>query len=918
MLTPVNPTSLDRTSPPSRTDTGRTLDPALPEGVRIRVLRVVYGDPRAAAELLSCLTPRQAAGLDPLPTEPASLAPELLTRYRRENRALPDDTRLLLLLAAADQYPVATHAFLRAVAAGRLDTRPLEAAETAGVAHATAGGVVFRDAWTRIAAYETGSPADRRDVHRLLARVLRAEGETPRRSWHRGAGALGPSVRLTAELRTAAQQARDAGEHPLACALVERAAALSSDPREQSRLLNRAAGDAWQSGEGDRARRLAAATDSDALNGVFALRAGNAAEAFDALLVAVVRAGASAMGGADGVSCGGGAKADAAWGVAGRAGAALAEVARGEAGLAETALAEAARGEAARADGAVVEAARSGVVPAGGARTGGASAGGPRADVAPTEAARAASASAFVGTAKSVESLTGAPSETGASRTVVAPGTAPALRTITAPGTAATSRTTVASPMGAVPPSPAEPRITAPPPSLSVPRTTPTPRTPAPDHVVHLLARATEAAVYTGDLRRCREAAAVASRVGIVPHGTLGGLAAAFEGRYEDARDLLKAAAGRCGPGGDPTLLIHAGIAALMLGDHTRATTATVRAVASARARGATVVVAQAMEFRAYAEFWTGHPKAAESATADALWQAHATGQDNGACHLQAALAMFAALTGDADVCRERAAAARSYALGRGLGLPAALAQWALAYLDLSSGRFAAAAARLRALAGFGPGHGHRAIRHLATPHYVEAAVRSGDTRIARAAHADYDRWARAVRSPDDLALSARCRALLAPGDEAVEHYRIALDLHARGTRDFERARTELLFGAALRRLRRRTEARDRLHTSLEAFESFGAPHCAAQARAELRALGTPVAPTALPTPGALDPTTRLTAQQLMVARMAADGATNREIAVRLALSPRTIDHHLRGVFSRLGIRSRIELVRLLAEGEAS
>ncbi|MFI6549216.1 LuxR C-terminal-related transcriptional regulator [Streptomyces prunicolor] len=756
MLTPVNPTSLDRTSPPSRTDTGRTLDPALPEGVRIRLLRAVYGDPRAAAELLPRLTPRQAAGLDPLPTEPASLAPELLARHRREIRALPDGTRLLLLLAAADQYPVATHAFLRAVAAARLDTRPLEAAETSGVAHATAGGVVFRDAWTRIAAYETGSPADRRDVHRLLARVLRAEGESPRRSWHRGAGALGPSVRLTAELRTAAQKARDTGEHALACALVERAAALSSDPREQSRLLDRAAGDAWQSGEGDRARRLAAATDSDALNGVFALRAGNAAEAFDALLTAVARRELEGSG----------------------------------------------------------------------------------ADLRPTSG------------------------------------------------------------------------------STEVPRMVAVPRTPAPDHAVHLLARATEAAIYTGDLRRCREAAAVASRVGIVPHGTLGGLTAAFEGRYEDARDLLKAAAGRCGPGGDPTLLIHAGIAALMLGDHTRATTATVRAAASARARGATVVVAQAMEFRAYAEFWTGHPRAAETATADALWQAHATGQDNGACHLQAALAMFAALTGDGDVCRERAAAARSYALGRGLGLPAALAQWALAYLDLSSGRFAAAAARLRALAGFGPGHGHRAIRHLATPHYVEAAVRSGDTRIARAAHADYDRWARAVRSPDDLALSARCRALLAPGGEAVEHYRTALDLHARGTRDFERARTELLFGGALRRLRRRTEARDRLHTSLEAFESFGAPHCAAQARAELRALGTPVAATALPTPGA--PTTCLTAQQLMVARMAADGATNREIAVRLALSPRTIDHHLRGVFSRLGIRSRIELVRLLAEGEAS
>ncbi|MBE8470783.1 helix-turn-helix transcriptional regulator [Streptomyces justiciae] len=755
MVTPVNPPPLAPTSPPPPTDAWPGLLSALPEGVRVRLLHAVHGDPRAAVEAVRLLGDRRSAGLDPLPAEPAELAPSLLRAHRAEIRALPDDTRLLLLLAAADQYPVATHAFLRAVAAARLDTRPLEAAEAAGLAHASADGVVFRDAWTRIAAYETGSPADRRDVHRLLARVLRTEGETPLRSWHRGAGALGPSSRLAAELATAAARSRDEGRLPLARALAERAAALCPDRAEQTRLLTRAAVYAWQSGAGDRARALTARTEDDALTGVLALRAGNAAEAFDALLTAVVREE-----GADG----------------------------------------------------------------------------------------------------------DAPDPVG--------------RNVSA--TPDTSRLTVT--------------------TLDVP-----------DPALHLLARATEAAIYTGDLRRCREADRVARRLGIEPPGTLGGLAAAFEGRYEDARDLLGATAGRCGPGGDPTLLIHAGIAALLLGDHTRATAATVRAAASARVRGATVAVAQAMEFRAYADFWTGRPRAGEAAAADALWQAYATGQDNGACHLQAALAMFAALTGDADVCRERAATARSYALGRGLGLPAALAQWALAYLDLSSGRFAAAAARLRALAGFGPGHGHRAIRHLATPHYVEAAVRTDDTRVARVAHADYHRWASAVRSPDDLALSARCRALLAPGAEAVDHYRTALDLHARGTRDFERARTELLFGGALRRLRHRTEARDRLHSALEAFEHFGAPHCAAQARAELRALGTPATPAAAAPD---DPTTRLTAQQLMVARMAAEGATNREIATRLALSPRTIDHHLRGVFARLGIRSRIELVRLLAEGE--
>ncbi|WP_454320872.1 LuxR C-terminal-related transcriptional regulator [Streptomyces phaeoluteigriseus] len=730
-MTPVNPPPLDRTSPPPPADAWPRPASALPERVRVRVLRLVHGDPRAAAGLAARLTARQAAGLDPLPVEPADVAPELLRVRRRALRALPDDTRLLLLLAAADQYPVATHAFPRAVAAARLDTRCLESAETAGLAHAAAGGVRFADPWTRIAAYESAGPADRRDVHRLLARVLHGPDETARRSWHRGAGALGPSGRLAAELTAAATRARDAADPALSGALTERAAALTPDPRDRSGLLARAAADAWDAGDGDRARVLAARTHAEPLHGVLALRTGHAGEAFDALT----------------------------------AGAAQAAAAR------------------------------------------------------------------------------------------------PSARSEERAG--------------------------------------------------HLLARAAEAALYTGDLRRCREAVRLAGRLGVDPPGVLGGLAAAVEGRYADARDLLGATAGRCGPGGDPTLLLHAGIAALLLGDHLRAATATHRSAAAARARGLVPPVSQAAEFGAYADFWTGRPRAAEAAVLDALRQAQATGQDSGACHLQAALAMFAALAGDTDLCRERAAAARSYALAHGLGLPAALAQWALALLDLGHGRHDAAAARLRALAGAGPGHGHHAIRHLATPHYVEAAVHTGDTRVARAAHADYDRWARTVRSPDDLALSARCRALLAAGADAVEHYRIALDLHAQGTRAVERARTELLFGGALRRLRRRTEARERLHSALEAFESFGAPHCADRARAELRALGAPSATGR----AATSPRAILTAQQLRVALMAAEGATNREIAARLALSPRTIDHHLRGVFNRLGIRSRIELVRLLAAG---
>ncbi|MFE1886281.1 LuxR C-terminal-related transcriptional regulator [Streptomyces diastatochromogenes] len=861
MVTPVNPPPQHRTSPPPPS-----------EAVRARLLRLVYGDPRAVADAVPRLTVRQRTGLDPLPTEPAALAPELLHALRREIRALPDDTRHLLLLAAADQHPVAAHAYLRAVAAARLDTRPLEAAEAAGVAQATAGGVVFRDAWMRIAAYEAASPADRREAHRLLARVLGGGSETARRSWHRAAGALGPSRRLAAELRSAADRARAAGEPALAGVLAERAATLCPDPHEQSRLLARAATDAWHAGRPDRAHHLAARTDTPALDGILALRAGNAAEAFDTLLTTAVR-----------------------------------QKHPSEAAELLTLAAEAAiyTGDLRRTQQACTLAHRLAVPPPG------------------LLPALAAASEGDYETARDLLretagccGLDGAAAWGGAGGDTASAGPEDSSSAGPARGAASHGSADEA--------------------GLPGPVGDPTPDRPGRDSIPGQRGEESALAGPGGDVvsgRGGRES--VSGRRGgeSGPAGPGGDAGSAGQGRESvpgrhrgesalpgPVGDRTPPRPGRDSPprvpgdgsavwvpGSSPTLLIHAGIAALMLGDHPRAATATLRAVASARAQGRPVIGVQALEFRVYADFWTGRTRAAEAAAREALRQAYATGQDNGACHLRAALAMFAAVTGDEEGCRAHAAAARAHALARGLGLPAALAQWALAFLDLATGRFPAAAARLRALAGFGPGHGHRAIRHLATPHYVEAAVRTGDTRVARAAHADYERWASTMGSPDDLALSARCRALLAPGTEAVEHYRTALDLHARGTRDLERARTELLCASALRRLRRRAEARDRLHSALEAFESFGAPHCAARARAELRALGTPVS-----APVATDAAALLTAQQLTVARMAAEGATNREIADRLALSPRTIDHHLRGVFARLGIRSRIELVRLL------
>ncbi len=409
-----------------------------------------------------------------------------------------------------------------------------------------------------------------------------------------------------------------------------------------------------------------------------------------------------------------------------------------------------------------------------------------------------------------------------------------------------------------------------------------------------VLALAIEAAVYTGDLRRCREAFVVAHWLGVAPPGALAGLCAAVEGRYEDARAVLKASAGRCGPGGDPTLLIHSGIAALMLGDHTRAATATLRAAASARARGTPVTAVQAMEFRAYADFWTGRTRAAEAAAQDALGQAYATGQDNGACHLRAALATFAAVTGDEDACRERA------------GPPARTpspAAWACPP-RWPSGR---SPSWTSAAAGTPPPRPGCVQSPNSGPVTVTVPSGTWPPRTTwRPPHAPGTPGSRAPPTPTTSAGRA---------PSAAPTTRRSAPAAGPCSRPAPRpwsttARPSTCTPVAPATSNAPARNCCSRASALEAFESFGAPHCAAQARAELRVLGTPVQ-----APAARDPAALLTAQQLMVARMAAEGATNREIADRLALSPRTVDHHLRGVFARLGIRSRIELVRLLAQG---
>jgi DNA-binding NarL/FixJ family response regulator len=337
--------------------------------------------------------------------------------------------------------------------------------------------------------------------------------------------------------------------------------------------------------------------------------------------------------------------------------------------------------------------------------------------------------------------------------------------------------------------------------------------------------------------------------------------------------------------------------------------------VSAARSAGAAGSVSHALEYLVNAEIWRGAYASAEAHAQDGLRLALETGQGNSACHLMAYLALVAAFRGEEETCRARAREALNRAAAHGLGLSAALASWALAILDLATGHPSDAEARLTRIARAGPGTGHPVIALLSIPHHVEAIAGSpaGDADAARAAAMldVFDRWATDTGYAWSGALVARCRALLATtAHEADRHFREALRLHGRSARPFDRARTELLYGEALRRARRRADARVHLRSAVETFEQLGAGVWATRARDELRATGERVAASP-PSDGQV----RLTPQELQIARSVAEGATNREVAARLFLSPRTVDYHLRKVFTKLGITSRIELARLNLTG---
>ena len=191
-------------------------------------------------------------------------------------------------------------------------------------------------------------------------------------------------------------------------------------------------------------------------------------------------------------------------------------------------------------------------------------------------------------------------------------------------------------------------------------------------------------------------------------------------------------------------------------------------------------------------------------------------------------------------------------------------------------------------------------------PDLAEAYAHAGDTdearlwlgRFADCAEQAERRWA--------LAAVARVGGILAPADAFDAAFERSLELLDGSPLALERARTQLAFGERMRRAGRRREARAQLRAAHAAFAAVDAAPWTERAAAELRATGETVGPRTV------DREARLTPQELQIARLAADGRTNREIAAQLYLSPKTIEYHLANAYRKLEIHSRVELARVL------
>jgi DNA-binding CsgD family transcriptional regulator len=267
---------------------------------------------------------------------------------------------------------------------------------------------------------------------------------------------------------------------------------------------------------------------------------------------------------------------------------------------------------------------------------------------------------------------------------------------------------------------------------------------------------------------------------------------------------------------------------------------------------------------------------------------------------------LLAGFRGDEAEAAPLIEAVSTAGLAAGQGVAIQWSQWVSTILYNGLGRYETALAEAQAAEQAPEMH----ISMWALPELIEAASRTGQTRLAEDALGRLAEATSIGQTDWGQGIYARSRALVSDGADAERWYREAVGRLSRTGFRPELARAHLLYGEWLRREGRRADAPVQLRTAHDMFAAIGMQAFTERARRELSATGETVRKRTVETLGELTP------QEAQVARLAAQGRTNPEIAALLFLSPRTVEYHLHKIFPKLGISSRRELRRALRGAE--
>jgi DNA-binding CsgD family transcriptional regulator len=367
----------------------------------------------------------------------------------------------------------------------------------------------------------------------------------------------------------------------------------------------------------------------------------------------------------------------------------------------------------------------------------------------------------------------------------------------------------------------------------------------------------------------------------------------------EAARDKLLEAVTVGAAAEDFRFIDWAAIASGHVGDLRGASELVTRMVVSARAAGSFNTLPVALLASARLGVSLRALDEAEECAREGIELTRQLAQQNFETCFLALLVRCLAARGRVEECRELGDSTLGRALAHGVAIAADDVRIAFAELELSLAHGAAARDMIEQLSV-------PLYRLRAVPYRVEASLLSGDSETGGPSLDAFVEYAEHARDPVLLGWAARSSALLAPSPELAESLFLeALRYQTGHQQQFEHARTALAYGQFLRRAQRRTQARVQLRDALATFEGLNVPLWAERARAELAASGI--------TARKRDPSTldTLTPQELRIAKLVATGATNRDVAGQLFVSPKTVEYHLRNVFLKVGVSSRVELARL-------